>query len=367
MKIAQIITRSDAIGGATVHVRNLSLLLKENGHDVVVLLGGRGPVTDDLRKSQIPFRSLQHLDCRMRPLSIAAAIFELAKLLRQLKPDLVATHTSKAGFVGRLSATLCGIPSVHTAHGWAISDRISRFAGPWFALIERCMARFPKSIINVCKAEMELALRHRIAPSSKMEVVHLGLPDHPGRATPSHEVPTIIMVARFDREKDHKTLLSALSALADLPWKLHLVGSGPLEDDARRLVANMGISSRTSFLGYCQDVPALLRSSDIFVLTSLFEGLPISILEAMRAGLPVVASDVGGVSEAVARDVTGFICAKGSVTEVEHSIRALIQSSQLRLEMGTAGRLRYEKTFLPEEMYSKTLAIYHGALNGRPA
>ncbi len=169
------------------------------------------------------------------------------------------------------------------------------------------------------------------------------------------------MTARFQAQKDHPSLFRALAGLTDRPWTLELVGDGPDIDACRSLAAGLGIADRTVFAGQCRDVAERLARADIFVLASKWEGFPRSILEAMRAGLPVIASDVGGCRESVVESETGFLVPREDPESLRSRLAELMSSPELRRKMGKAGRERFERHFTFDAMYEKTAAVYREA------
>jgi glycosyltransferase involved in cell wall biosynthesis len=194
--------------------------------------------------------------------------------------------------------------------------------------------------------------------------IHNCLPDvnETLRAHPARSPPRLMMVARFVQQKDHPTLFRALSGLLDLDWQLDLVGDGPLRASVGALAESMGIASRVSFLGLRCDVPELLARSQAFLLITNFEGFPRSILEAMRGGLPVVASDVNGVRESVLDGVTGFVVPRGDAERLGDCLRKLINSPDMRVRMGKAGRARYDDRFTFNRLVAQTMAVYESIL-----
>jgi len=171
------------------------------------------------------------------------------------------------------------------------------------------------------------------------------------------------MVARFASQKDHETLLQALSRLLYMEWRLLLVGSGELKPRVSSLVGKLGLSGRVSMLPPESDVSHLLMEAQIFVLSTHFEALPISILEAMRAGLPVVASDVGGIHEAVRHEQTGLLTRHGDVEELRHALARMITEPALRITFGSAGRRLWSNQFTAGAMAARTVEVYERALN----
>ena len=332
-----------------------------------MLAGGNGIFAGELARCAIPHRSLRHLVKQISPVEDLLALREVIAVLRKIKPDLVAAHTAKAGFIGRLACGVLRLPAVFTPHGWAITDRISPNHGRLFLWMERLAGLFSARIVNVCEFERQLALQHAVAPARKMAVIHNGMPDVPMvlRADPGVDPPRLVMVARMARPKDHATLLEALAPLKELAWELDFIGEGPLESALREHAARLGINERVRFLGFRTDVPAQLARAQIFVLASRFEAFPYSTIEAMRAGLPVLATDVGGVQEAIVNGSTGFLAPAGDVKLLEGCLRTLISDPLLRRRLGDAGRQRFLKHFTFERMVARTLALYGQVVSAR--
>jgi glycosyltransferase involved in cell wall biosynthesis len=368
MRIAFVITRADSVGGASIHVRDLAAaLVARQGYEVKVFLGGEaGPVTRQLSAREVPWQIVPSLGRSIHPLRDLAAIRQLTRELKSFRPDLVSTHTSKAGLIGRLAAKRTGIPAIYTPHGWTIGDRLSPAAGKVFKHVERFAARHTARIVNVCQAERQLALDHGVAKPALLAVIHNGVHDVPRQllARPSIRTaqPVIATVARMEAPKDHATLLRALARIQDLNWRMRWAGDGPLEAVIRRQAGMLGLTPRIEFLGASTQVETLLAQSHLFVLSSRSEGFPRSILEALRAGLPVVASKVGGVGEAVSQGNNGFTLPSGDASGMAQSLRLLLESPDLRGRMGAASRARYESEFTFERMLNATLAVWRGAL-----
>lgn len=369
MRIAYVITRADDVGGAQVHVRDLAAACLAHGHEVTVLAGGSGEFFHQLAARGIPYRSIRGLATPIAPLKDLPALVELVRALRELQPDVVAAHTAKAGLLARVASAMLGLPAVFTPHGWAITNRISRRQGKLFRLVEAFAARFTSCIINVCEFEAQLAMDQRVAPAAKLEVVHNGIPDigEDLRADTTRQPPRLVMVARMAKPKDHATLLAALSRLKHLPWTLDLCGDGPLECQIKGQAAQLGIQNRIRFLGFRADTAAQLQQAQIFVLASRFEAFPYTILEAMRAGLPVVASCVGGIPEAVVPGRTGLLAPAGDVDALAGHLERLIVDVDLRKQLGDKGRERYLAKFSFDGMIEKTLRIYRSTLSVAPA
>ena len=367
MKIVYLITRSDTLGGAHIHVRDLAVALRAAGHEVTVLAGGEGAYTRILRERGVPCRPVRHLERRIRPLRDAAAVREIRSILRELRQDVVSTHSSKAGWLGRIAARSLGIPVIFTAHGWAFAEGVPEREARVYRWAERLAAPLAHRIITVSERDRDLALRHGIARSDALVAIHNGMPDveHALRAAPGAAPPRMVMVARFEEQKDHPALFRALARLQELPWSVDLVGDGPLSGAAEALAAELGIAHRLRFLGLRTDVAEILRDAQLFLLISNWEGFPRSILEAMRAGLPVVASDVGGVSEAVVDGLTGYVVGRGDTNALHLRLAELLNAPDLRARMGAAGRQTYEERFTFQRMMGETVGVYLDVAAGR--
>lgn len=365
MKILYLITRAEP-GGAQVHLLELIKGFREKAELHLAV----GSDKDDFLVGEakglgITVCQLRNMVHPLHPGRDIQGLSEIMQIIRRLKPDLIHAHSSKAGFLGRLAAKLEGLPSIFTAHGWAFTEGVP-FPRRFLALaMEKIAGRLGGTVIAVSHHDANLALRYGVVSPARLKVVWNGIPDVPYRADPSLNPPKIAMVARFSPPKDHTLLLRALAPLRHLPWELVLVGDGPLLPEVKELAHNLGIAHRVNFLGKRLDVPQILSSAQIFVLVSKWEGLPISLLEAMRAGLPVVASDVGGVGEAVKEGHNGFLISRGDEETLRSRLQTLIVDSALRLAMGRQGRRLYESHFTVSKMLQETWKIYEEVLSGR--
>lgn len=359
MKIVFVITRLDVIGGASVHLLDLVEGVQRAGHDVEILGGGKGVFLDRIEAAGIKCTSLKHLQREISLWHDFIGFFELRKQLKNAKPDLVHLHSSKAGILGRLAAKSLGVPAVFTAHGWAFTEGVSIRKRKLYLAIERFMVKFSDKIITVSEFDRQLALRSNVGNKTLVNAVHNGMPNMPvvERGIKA-SIVKLIMVARFDEQKDHSSLITAISQLEYKNWHLEFVGDGPLMKQTVADVKDLGLAEYVSFSGSCNDVAKRLEKSDVFLLISNWEGLPLTILEAMRSGLPVIASSVGGVPEAVTDGHTGFLVPRGNVQELSSAINKVLASEELRLAFGKAGRKKFDEEFLFDSMLKKTLNTY---------
>lgn len=349
-------------------MRDLSLWLRQNGHDPIVVTGAPGSICKTLLDADIRVVEVRDLIRPIRPLKDVRAIIEISRILKVYAPDVVSCHSSKAGILGRIAARSMGIPVIFTAHGWAFTEGVPGLQRLSYKMIERTCGSLCDHIITVCHHDRQLALAANIAPASRITTIHNGMPFLPPvrREAVASSPVRIGMVARFDSQKDHDTLLRALARLRDKDWRLTLIGGGDASN-AAETAARLGIVDRIEFMGECSNVPALLAGLDVFCLISRWEGFPRSILEAMRASLPVVASDVAGVRESVEDAVNGYLVPVGDDKILATSLSHLLDSPGLRAAMGNRGRAKFESSFTIERMLQPTLGIYRAVVSNAAA
>ena len=360
MRIAYVITRADAVGGASVHVLEMARFMSERGHQAMVFIGGTGPVAKRLERAGVPFHPLRFLGRAIRPVADLRALVELTAALRDFRPTLVSTHTAKAGWIGRAACARLGLAAIHTPHGWPMGGRMPGPGTLLFRMAERTAAPWARAIVCVCEHERQLAFAQGLARPDRLLVIPNGVRDVPEalRASPTGSPVRVVSVARFEPPKDHATLLEALALLRGLEWQLDLVGDGPGEPAARARAARLCISGRVRFLGAQEDVAAVLARAHIFALASRSEALPRSMLEAMCAGLPVVASAVGGIPEAIDDGTNGRLVPPGDADALAGALAELIGDACRRMRLGAAARVTYENRFRLARMAEKTAALY---------
>ena len=234
-------------------------------------------------------------------------------------------------------------------------------------LVERLLVRLTAKYVCVCEAERELATRLGLR-EDEVSVIANGLSDSPWRAEPNATEPVVVMVARACSPKRHDLLLRALAVMQQdgiAPPRTILAGSGPLIDAARAMARTLRLE-RVSFLGDVEQVPKLLARSHIFVLLSDHEGQPISIIEAMRAGLPIVASDLPGIRTQITDGVEGLLT-PNDPEAIARAIERLVSDPQLRARIAAAARRRYEREFSATSMAGEVKQLYDGLAVRLPA
>ena len=364
MHVLYVVTRGDVIGGASMHVLQLAQAVKQAGHSVTVVFGGvDGKIVSMCREAGLETLVLPELIRSLHPWHDLRALFALRRLIKTIQPDLVHLHSSKAALLGRVAAWLCKVPAIVTVHGWPFVHPQSKVSKMFYFILERSMVALTSKFITVSKLDYSIAQQQLKVHQQQLELIHNGIEkDQSFEQVKSDTINAecnVICVARFDIPKDHRTLLLALQQIKHSPWRLKLVGSGPLLAEIKQLAGQLDMSEKIEFLGERSDVAELLTQADLFVLLSLWESLPISIIEAMRAGLPVIASDVGGITELVDDGVSGRVVAPGNIAAAAEALCALITDPSMRHSMSTASKQKFEQQFTAELMLNKTLGCYH--------
>ncbi len=364
-RILYLITQG-ILGGPRTHINHLISFLK-NDYEIHVAVGAKYCMPNYLEEGEIPLHVIPSLERPINPWKDQKALGEIKALITKIKPDLISTHSSKAGILGRYAAKKCEVPALFTAHGWAFTEGVSELQRKLYIQIEKRMARYAQKIICVSEHDHQLALQYGVGQKEQLVTIQNAMPffpDQPLAGLAGEKPVRLIMVARICEQKDHQLLLQALSKLkVTKDYVVDLVGDGPLLEESKQLVQEMGLEDRVNFLGSRTDVPELLIKSHVFLLISKWEGFPRSIIEAMRAGLPVVASDVGGTKEAVIDTKTGFLIPRGDLEGLIKGLEKIINQPKLRAEMGLAGHQRFLDHFTFEGLVEKTTKVYQEILN----
>ena len=358
MKVLHVITKGD-VGGAQTHVVELALEQHRRGDRVHVAAGCDGPAMERLRAGGVDVSILDELGRSVALRADAAAVGAIRSLVRAIAPDVVHAHSSKGGLLARLAARREHVPSVYTAHGFPfqagapLAQRVMSLVGEFVG------GHAGDAVICLTPQEAALARRWRIAPQRAIHVVANGMPDTAKvRAPGARRVPRIVMVARFAPPKQQQRLIDVLSRLTDLDWEMTFVGDGPQLSDAKRTAAPLG--DRVRFLGHRDDVDDLLASCDVAVLWSGYEGMPIALMEAMRAGLACVASDLAGVRELFGEPAAGLTALDEKA--LESGLREVLSNPTRLDELAAMARCRFDTAFRIEQMVDGVSAVYAAVL-----
>jgi glycosyltransferase involved in cell wall biosynthesis len=361
-RILLLITLAE-VGGAQTYVASLLPALVER-FDVIVAAHGVGPLRDAATAAGARFEQLDHVRRSVGAHDFAGLV-ELVRLLRRHRPDILHASSSKAGVLGRLAAAVAGVPiRIFTVHGWAFAA-YSGPTGRLYRWADRLVR--PLTTVTVCVSERERVLglaAHTCEPDRAVVIPNaVDVAGAPRVESGRRPRPLIVAVGRLKAPKDFLTLVRALGRLEPDSFDAVIVGEGPDRPQLEAEIGRLGLAERVVLTGERRDVPELLARADIFALASSSEGMPVSVLEAMAAELPVVASRVGGLPEEVVDGETGVLVEPGDPENLAEALAGLIADGELRRRLGVAGRARAEQAFDLEpfrrahlELYSRELA-----------
>jgi glycosyltransferase involved in cell wall biosynthesis len=352
-------------GGAQSYVASLLPALADR-FEVAVAAHGPGPLRDAAAEAGVRFLPLRSLRRPLSPWRDAAALVELTRLLRRERPHILHASSSKAGVLGRAAAALAGVPiRIFTAHGWAFTAH-QGVASTLYRWADRLMR--PLTTVTVCVADQQRAagLAAHTCDPERTVVIPNGV-DVAGapRAGLERTRPLLVAVGRLQAPKDFLTFVRALVQLPRGSYEALVVGDGPDRGRVEQEIRDLGLTDHIRLAGERRDVPALLADADAFVLSSGSEGMPVSVLEAMAAGLPVVASRVGGVPELVVPDETGLLVEPGDPDDLAAALLRVVRDRELRRRLGAAGRARAEQRFDVDAFRRAHVDLYSRELAGR--
>lgn len=368
IKVMQVITKGEA-GGAQTHVRTLCQALADQACFVAAIGGAdaSSALGEGLDALGVPVHRVPQLSNSLSPWRVLAALRALLRLIREHQPDMIHAHSAAAGVVTRIAGWMTGTPVVYTVHGFGFKSQAPMLQRSAAWLAEWLLARFTSHMICVSDHERQLARRLPI-PSDRVSVIANAVADTPERADPGDSRLRIAMVARLARPKRPDLLLQALALLRDRlghEVPASLIGGGPDLPAQRALGRQLNLRA-VDFTGDVDDVPRRLAEHTIFVLMSDHEGLPISVIEAMRAGLAIVVSDLPGVRELVLPGQHGLLV-PNQADALASALAQLVASAQLRIRFGQAARQRYEALFNPSRMALSVMAVYDQIADYGPA
>ena len=323
----------------------------------------RNSFTDELERLDIPFRRITIV-----PHKQVEVLRETVKLLREEGADLVHSHGYRSDIVGYLAARAAGVRIVSTVHGWTGSSWKLRL----YEKMDRWLLKRFDGVIGVSSALVDDLLRSGLG-RNKVRLIHNAVIAKGGESASPADSPVprvsgervILTVARLSYEKGVDLLLHAFCRYCfDMPEvRLLIVGDGPLRGELECLAAQLCINEKVTFAGYSIEVDRYYASADLFVLPSRTEGLPMVLLEALQAGVPVVSTDVGGIPEVIENGVNGFTVQPENIEALGSAIRTALDDHARSLKIGEAGRITVKERFssdvwakVIERFYSDTVA-----------
>jgi glycosyltransferase involved in cell wall biosynthesis len=385
IKILRVIARLN-MGGPALHVAYLTEGLRKRGYDTTLVAGSLARGEDSMAfvadAHGVEIVRIDELGREISPLRDLMATIRLARLIRKERPQILHTHTAKAGTVGRVAARLAGSRKppiiVHTFHGHVLRGYFGPVRSLFFRLLERWLARGTTALVAVSPQVRDDLVALGVAPAERFVVVRLGIeldervaPELNGRAETrrylgiSGDRFAVGWIGRMTAVKRTDDVLIAFKRLRDsgIDAVLCMVGDGPDRVLLERRARELGVTRDMLFLGYQEDVAPFYAAFDALVLPSENEGTPVSVIEALAAELPVVATRVGGVPDVVTDGEDGFLVEAGATDDLAERLGRLARDPELRSRMGKKGRERVLPRYAVERLVDDVDELYRSLLS----
>ncbi|MCX5702388.1 MAG: glycosyltransferase family 4 protein [Candidatus Omnitrophica bacterium] len=370
IKLLFVVTKLE-LGGAQKQLLSLIAHLNKERFHIFLFVAQEGLLLSEaLSIKGITIIKSRCLERAINPIKDLLVFIEVYWVIKKNNIEIVHTHSSKAGILGRLAARLAKVGIIiHTVHGWSFNDYQPALVRGFFIWLERFSARFTHKIIVVSHYDKQKGLNNRIGKEDRYELIRYGI-DYKEFSERKQNIRqelgintrdlVVAMVACFKPQKSPMDFIK-LSFLVkkSLPnVKFVLVGDGILREEIEKLICKLNLEGQVFLTGWRRDIPRILSAIDAFVLTSLWEGLPITVLEAMASSKPVVATHTGGIQEIVVEGKTGFLVSPRNMELMSEQLIILLKNEELRRQMGQRAIESLDFNFSLENMVNSTKTLY---------
>jgi glycosyltransferase involved in cell wall biosynthesis len=376
IKILRIQSRI-CIGGPALHTELLSKYLPTSEYSTLLLGGaideGEFNKLEELLAKGFRVACVTQMRRDINLINDTLALIALYRIIRRERPQIVCTHTAKAGAIGRTAAVLAGVPLIfHTFHGHAFKGYFSRPTTLIFLMIERILARFTSRIVAISPSQLkELTEKYHVASAGRFQVVRLGFElesffrlrrdvELKHRLGVAEEGILIGVVGRLVPIKNLAVALNIIKELAAKDKRFHLcfIGDGPERSALAALRQTLNIEPHVHFTGWMRNMMEVYAGIDLLLLTSLNEGTPVTIIEAMAADIPVISSRVGGIPDLITEGVSGFMFDLNEETAAVEKIRQLVEQKELRERITHNAREFVRENYCYTRMIREMDALY---------
>ena len=370
-KVAVIITKLE-LGGAQKIAISLCEKIDKNLFESFMICGCDGILSKEVQqKNKVYF--VKNLIREISPIKDLKAAISIYKILKKEKPDIIHTHSSKAGILGRLCGWFARIPIIiHTIHGFSFNDTQSFLKKHLFIFFEKLCSLFSTYLIFISKENIDKGIKNKIGNKSKYEYIPLGIDIDNFR---NFQNPSLRAELSFGNDDIVVTTIGPFKPQKNLPdfikvaniiskeyknFKFVMVGDGTLRMEFESLIEKYNIKENIFLLGWRRDIANILHSSDFFVMTSLWEGLPISTIEAMTCGLAPIVNAVDGQKEIVRNGINGFLIQPNNVNETCSKILYLANNADVKIRMEQEAKNSIDDTFSIDYMIKEHEKLYMG-------
>jgi len=383
IRVLRVIARLN-MGGPAIHVSSLAAGLETRGYHTTLVAGSLARGEDSMafvaQRLGVAVVSVPEMEREVSLRHDARSIQRLAEIIREERPHVLHTHTAKAGAIGRAAALLAGGAHppvvIHTFHGHVLKGYFGAGRTAFFREVERRLARVSDVLVAVSPEVRDELVELGVAPREKFAVIRLGIPLEERLGDPTADLDyrrlygipedafVVGWVGRMTGVKDTASTLEILRAARDrgVDAVLCLVGDGPDRGRLEEVAHDLGIARHCFFVGYQEDVAGYYRLFDAFLLPSVNEGTPVSAIESLASGTPVVANRVGGVPDVVRDGVDGFLVEAGDVEGAAERLARLAGDPMLRARLGEAGRERVLRRYSVSRLVDDVDRLYRSVL-----
>lgn len=378
-KILYFITQSE-FGGAQRYVFDLVSNLRGE-FQVAVAIGeqkNNGILAKILQKNNIEYFIISHLKRNISPINDVIAFFKIIKLIKKYQPDIIHLNSSKISILGSLASLLAGRKSlrvIYTVHGWVFNEPLPAWLKSFYLRAEKFTAKFKNKIICVSEYDKQVALNYKIAPAEKLVTVHNGLGSinfytkEEARKTLNYQNQNLLIgsIGNLYKTKGYEYLIEAADILINknrISASFIIIGDGSERKNLKSLIKKYHLENNFILTGQVDEAAKLLKAFDIYVCSSVKEGLPYSVLEAMAAGLPIVAAKVGGIPEMIVdpstdlKQANGLIATPADAEDLAKKIKEFAIDKTLSTILGKKAEQGVSQNFGLEKMVEATKNVY---------
>lgn len=371
MKVKVLIITEVLGGGVRKHILDLLNHINLNHFELFLVYSGKR--TDDVFMSEI--ECLKSKGIKLLEISMSErvgiddlkSVMKLAKIIETVKPHVIHCHSSKAGGIGRIAARIKNVRNVYyTPHAYYAQSDMNTLKKYAYMFVERALSTITKKTINVSEGEHEFAVKNKIVSKEFATIIYNGIaePAIPHHLPGSHPNKLVIgTAARMNSQKDPWTFYNIAKKIIDHhpSVEFQYVGDGPYFKELKEMIMKEKYDKKIKLFGFVNNPSHIVNQFDVFLTTSLYEGLPYALIEAMSLGKPVVATDVTGNNEIVKHGVNGYLFEKQNVDDGVKKLNQIISDSDLMLRMGKESAILYREKYHLDKMINSLESLYLNA------
>jgi glycosyltransferase involved in cell wall biosynthesis len=367
-KILYFITQSE-FGGAQRYVFDLANNLKVD-FKVAIAMGEQGKygkLAKILAKNNIEYFIIPNLKRNISPINDILALFEIIKLIKNYQPDIIHLNSSKISILGSIASLFIKTKTVYTVHGWVFNEPLPAWLKYFYLYAEKITAKLKNKIICVSEYDEKMALKYKIAPAEKLVTIHNGLApidfftkEQARKILHLNDADLIIgSIGNLYKTKGFESLIKTANIIKNkISVKFLIIGDGSERKNLERLIKKYNLENNFILAGEINEAAKLLKAFDIYICSSVKEGLPYSILEAMQAELPIITTNVGGIPEIIENNKNGLLIKPAEALDIANALQKLTNDKNLAIYLGKNAEQKVKQEFSLEKMVEATKKTY---------